>query len=63
MKNPKFTLSPNQLKNLSKGKETIFADNQSLEDVIIQGVSFVIGTAVALLIATALISIFFNLIY
>jgi len=43
-----------------KNKKTIFADNQSFEDVIIQGVSFVIGTAVALLIATALISIFFN---
>jgi len=46
-----------------KNKKTIFANNQSFEDVIIQGISFVIGLAVALLIATALISIFFNLIY
>jgi len=46
-----------------KNKKTIFADNQSLEDVIIQGISFVIGSAVALLVATSIISIFLNLIY
>tara|TARA_R100000541_G_scaffold56759_2_gene66378 strand:+ start:674 stop:850 length:177 start_codon:yes stop_codon:yes gene_type:complete len=44
-------------------KKTIFANNQSLEDVIIKGVTFAIGSAVALLIASAFIIITLNLIY
>lgn len=44
-------------------KKTIFANNQSLEDVIIKGVTFAIGSAVALLIASAFTIIIFNLIY
>tara|TARA_R110002167_G_scaffold362925_1_gene582558 strand:+ start:689 stop:832 length:144 start_codon:yes stop_codon:yes gene_type:complete len=46
-----------------KKKKTIFANNQSVEDVICQALIFVIGTGAALLIATGLIIAFFNLIY
>jgi len=44
-------------------KKTIFANNQSLEDIIIKGITFAIGSAVALLIASAFTIIIFNLIY
>tara|TARA_R110000744_G_scaffold126651_1_gene233061 strand:+ start:315 stop:461 length:147 start_codon:yes stop_codon:yes gene_type:complete len=43
-----------------KNKKTIFANNQSLEDVICQGIIFVLGTGTALLIATGLIIVFSN---
>tara|TARA_R110002074_G_scaffold5470_1_gene27022 strand:- start:275 stop:418 length:144 start_codon:yes stop_codon:yes gene_type:complete len=46
-----------------KNKKTIFANNESFTDIIIQGVIFVLGTGTALLIATGLIIAFFNLIY
>ena len=46
-----------------KTKKTIFANNQSLEDVICQGIIFVLGTGTALLIASGLIIITLNLIY
>ena len=46
-----------------KTKKTIFANNQSLGDIICQGIIFVIGTGAALVIATGLIIAFFNLIY
>tara|TARA_R110001632_G_scaffold133707_1_gene248251 strand:- start:409 stop:555 length:147 start_codon:yes stop_codon:yes gene_type:complete len=45
-----------------KKKKTIFANNQSVEDVICQALIFAIGTGTALLIATGLIVIFSNLI-
>ena len=63
MKNAKFTLSPNQLKNLSPKNKTIFTENKSFTDIICEGVIFAIGTATALLIATSIIIIFNNLIY
>ena len=63
MKNAKFTLSPNQLKNLAPKTKTIFAENKTFSDVIMEGIIFAIGTATALLIATAIIIIFTNLIY
>ena len=44
-------------------KETIFTENKTFADVIVEGVIFAIGTATALLIATAIIIIFTNLIY
>jgi len=43
-----------------KTKKTIFTNNQSLEDVICQGIIFVLGTGTALLIATGLIIVFSN---
>jgi hypothetical protein len=45
-----------------KTKKTIFANNQSLEDVICQGIIFVLGTGTAIIIAASLIIIFSNLI-
>jgi len=44
-------------------KKTIFANNKSFEDIIIQGITFAIGSAVALLIAAAFVTIILNLIY
>jgi hypothetical protein len=46
-----------------KKKKTIFANNESLEDVICQALIFAIGTATALVIASGLIIITLNLIY
>ena len=43
-----------------KTKKTIFANNESLEDIICQGIIFVLGTGTALLIATGLIVVFSN---
>ena len=76
MTNYKFTLSPNQEKNLQnvvlqngkpliekQEKKTIFAENKTFADVICEGLIFVIGTGTALLIATTIIIIFTNLIY
>tara|TARA_R110000824_G_scaffold362852_1_gene550860 strand:+ start:291 stop:437 length:147 start_codon:yes stop_codon:yes gene_type:complete len=45
-----------------KKKKTIFANNESFTDVILQGIIFVLGTGAALLIASGIITIFFNLI-
>tara|TARA_R110000751_G_scaffold4969_3_gene23552 strand:+ start:260 stop:403 length:144 start_codon:yes stop_codon:yes gene_type:complete len=46
-----------------KNQKTIFTENKTFTDVIVEGVIFVIGTATALLIATTIIIIFTNLIY
>ena len=53
-------------KNYRKFKqeqETIFTGNKTFADVIVEGIIFALGTATALLIATAIIIIFTNLIY
>ena len=44
-------------------KKTIFTENKSFSDVVAEGLIFAIGTCTALLIATAIIIIFINLIH
>ena len=70
MKNYKFTLSPNQETNLKNvvlqngkpliEKETIFADNKTFADVLIEGVIFAIGSGVALTIIASFVIITLN---
>ena len=43
-----------------KTKKTIFTNNQNFEDIICQGIIFVLGTGTALIIAAGLIIIFSN---
>ena len=43
-------------------KQTIFKDNKTLADVLCEGILFALGTATALLIAVAIITIITNLI-
>ena len=45
-----------------KTKKTIFAENKTFTDVIVEALMFAIGTGTALLIATSIIIIFTNLI-
>jgi len=46
-----------------KNKKTIFTENKTFTDVIAEAITFAIGTATALLIATGFVIIFTNLIY
>ena len=72
MTNHKFTLSPNQEKNLQNvvlqngkpliKKETIFADNKSFADVLFEGLLFAFGSCIFLTIIASLIIAFINLI-
>ena len=47
----------------AQNKKTIFADNKSFSDVIVEGVIFSLGTTTALTIIAAIITAAQNLIY
>ena len=46
-----------------KNEKTIFAENKSFADVLVEGVLFAIGTATALTITAGLLIAFINLLH